>query len=76
MKKIITVFVVILIATAMIACDKGPSEETPSRTLPIVPTMESSDLLDPESTPETDPEYEPESDTKGEALIELPRDEF
>ena len=76
MKKIVIIFVAIMLSAAMISCDNGPGEDTSERTMPIVPTMESTDLPDPESTPETEPVYEPESETKGNALVELPRDNF
>jgi hypothetical protein len=76
MKKIVIILAAIILSTAMTACDKTPGAELPERTTPIVPTMESSDLPEPESTPETESESEPESETKGDALIELPRDEF
>ena len=77
MKKIAIILATIIVLAAMVSCDKTPSEENPERTTPVVPPMESSDPIEPESTPlETEPESEPESETKGEALIELPRDPF
>ena len=52
MKKIAVILIAIMLVLTLIACDKGPAEETPSPTKPAIPT-------EPESTPEETPVESP-----------------